>query len=464
MSIILIMDDDPMMNEALTSVVESMGHRVHCAFTIQEGLNMAQANGYDLVFLDVNMPDGNGLDFIERIKDAPSNPEVIIITAFSNSDGARLAIENGGWDYIQKASSLEEMTLPLIRALQYRKEKGKRTPVCLNREKIIGNSLQMKKALHELARAAGSSANVLIQGQTGTGKEIFARTIHDNSKRSQFNFVVVDCASLPESLVESILFGHEKGAFTGADKAREGLIAQAHEGTLFLDEIGELPLKVQKSFLRVLQEKKYRPIGSSKERSSDFRLIAATNRNLDDMVRKNRFRSDLLFRLQALKIHLPALKERRQDIKQLFQHYMNELCELKGTTIKGYSPDFFEALTSYDWPGNVRELINVVEHVIASTSGESTLFAYHLPTCIRIHAAEHALAQPIDEPHEFSDVTRGTTNTDELPTYRGFRRQSESRYLQKLITVTRGDKKQACKRSGLSRAHFYQLLKDHNIR
>lgn len=464
MAKVLIIDDDPMMNEALSSVVGRMGNSVESAFTLRQGVTMAKTGAFDVVFLDVRMPDGCGLDYIGQIKQAPSEPEVIIITAYSDVNGAKLAIENGAWNYIHKPSSLEGMTLPLVRALQYREEKAKCTPVNLKRDKIIGNSVKIMGSLDDLARAAHSRANVLIEGETGTGKEIFARTIHENSDRAGKNFVIVDCASLPESLVEGILFGHERGAFTGADRAREGLIAQAHGGTLFLDEVGELPHALQKTFLRVLQERRFRPLGSTNEEASDFRLIAATNRNLDEMVRQKRFRSDLLYRLRSLRISLPPLKDRKEDIRDLVQFSMNRLSGLNATHIKGFSPDFFEALNLYDWPGNVRELLNVMEYVFSEAYHDVTLFAYHLPTHIRIHVAQSFVSSGINKEAETRMLTEDAiTDSRVLSSFREFRKNTEKDYLKRLVQLTRGDKKHACELSGLSRAHLYQLLKEHDI-
>ena len=303
MAEILIVDDDEGMRSILSSLVEKLGHNPSCASSLKKGIQAASSRAFDVVFLDVNMPDGNGLSVLTEFKTAPSGPEIIIITGYGNPDGAEMAILSGAWDYIEKGAGLKEMRLPLVRALEYRAEKKKRkSPMFLNREGIIGNSAKLQEALDLLAQSAGGDAGVFLTGETGTGKELFARAIHRNSMRRNNNLVVVDCAALPENLVESMLFGHEKGAFTGADKAEEGLIKQADGGTLFLDEVGELPLKIQKSFLRVLQEHCFRPLGARKEIQSNFRVVSATHQDPDRMVSEGRFREDLLFRLRALAI------------------------------------------------------------------------------------------------------------------------------------------------------------------
>jgi CheY-like chemotaxis protein len=281
MAKILVIDDDSAVAEAILNVVRSAGHEGAGESTLQRGLNRLQEDPFDLVFLDVNLPDGSGLDTLPQIQSAASSPEVIIVTGFGDPDGAELAIKNGAWDYLSKPLSVLSIRLPLERALLYREKKmGARPLMAVSREGIIGESPRLKPCFDSLAQAAASEANVLITGETGTGKELFAWAIHRNGARRDRNFVVVDCAALPETLVESTLFGQLKGAFTGADKPRDGLIKQANGGTLFLDEVGELPISLQKVFLRVLQEKRFRPVGGGPEVASDFRLVAATNRDL----------------------------------------------------------------------------------------------------------------------------------------------------------------------------------------
>jgi two-component system NtrC family response regulator len=264
------------------------------------------------------MPDGNGLDYLPSLREASSSPEVIIITGAGDPDGAELAIKSGAWDYVQKgATSIKDMMLPLTRAMEYIKEKRtKRPPIVLKRAGIAGDSRAIRECLDLVSQAASSQTSVLLTGETGTGKELFARAIHENSSRASKSMVVVDCTALPDTLVEGLLFGHEKGAFTGADKTQEGLIQQADGGTLFLDEIGELPLTVQKTFLRVFAGTPFSTDGGQKERESDFRLVAATNRDLEQMVREGQFRQDLLYRLKAFSIELPPLREHRRTFRK----------------------------------------------------------------------------------------------------------------------------------------------------
>jgi two-component system, NtrC family, response regulator len=462
MAYVLIIDDDEIFSEMLSDIVVRSGHSASRARNIKEGLAMALSEPFDVVFLDIHLPDGNGLDILQTIRDGVSSPEIIIITGYGDSNGAELAIKNGAWDYIEKPSSLKEMTLALVRAIQYREEKAlKKPPVALKQEGIIGNSLQIKACLNLVAQAAHSDASVLITGETGTGKELFAWAIHDNSRRSKKSFVVVDCASLPQTLVESILFGHEKGAFTGAEKARDGLVKQAHGGTLFLDEIGELPPSLQKSFLRVLQEHRFRPLGADKEIESDFRLICATNKNLNKMVDEGQFREDLLFRVRTLNIDLPLLRARPEDIRELLVHYMAKLCERYGIGIKGFAPEFLDALMAYEWPGNVRELIGTLEKAISEAFQEPTLYPKHLPTDIRVKLKRTELAKEGSPPDAVNQQTPPPPRI--LSTMKDHREEAilkaEKQYLENLLKITDGNIKEACRISDLSRPRLYALLK-----
>ena len=465
MANILIIDDDDMLCEMLAHAIGRMGHDVKCAHTLKDGLHEVTADTFDLVFLDVGMPDGDGLSVLPRIQEAPYSPEVIIITGSGDPDGAELAIKCGVWDYIEKTDSIQAITLPLIRALQYREEKQAQKPsVALTRDGIIGSSQKMKRSLDLLAQAANSDANVLLVGETGTGKELFARAIHENSARANKTLVVVDCTALPGTLVESILFGHTKGAFTGASEAKDGLITQAHGGTLFLDEIGELPLSIQKAFLRVLQERRFRPIGSQREVVSNFRLVAATNRNLDKLAKKGQFREDLLFRIQSITIDLPPLRERREDIIGTAMYHATKISERYGTGMRGFSPEFTAALTTYDWPGNVRELINTLEKVLADARHESTLFPKHLPSNIRIQLARDSVGK---DPPKHSNHDQREQSPETLSLLNDVREaaisQAEKHYLDELMIQTGDDIEEACKVAGLRRARLYELLKKYSI-
>jgi two-component system NtrC family response regulator len=463
MAKVCIIDDDEMFCDMLSDMVKRQGHEASTANTIQEGLKKVTTADYDVdvVFLDVRLPDGNGLDLLPVIRKTASNPEVIIITGAGDPDGAELAITCGAWDYIEKSSPLKAIVLSLNRAIQYREEKRSHAqPVILKRDEIVGSSPKIMDCLDFVAQSAVSDANVLIAGATGTGKELFARAIHNNSRRAEGNFVVVDCAALPDTLVESILLGHKKGAFTGADQDSEGLFKQADKGTIFLDEIGELSLSNQKAFLRVLQEQKFRPVGSKEEVKSDFRVVAASNRNLEQMVQEKTFRQDLFFRLKSLELHLPPLRERPEDIKDLVNSRISESCDRYGLGLKGVSADYYDVLFNYDWPGNVRELFNAVDSSVSASKNEPTIFPMHLPSGIRIRVAKKTLSST---PKMKGTYSKEISTSHNISPLREYRDSMDKEYLQELMHLTGGNIKEAYSISGLSRSRLYALLQKHNL-
>ena len=465
MATVLIIDDNKLICDWISDVVARLGHRPVSAQLLREGLRKLRSEPFDVVFVDVSLPDGSGLESMPEIKSTLSSPEIIVITGLGHPDEAELAIKSGAWDYLEKPASFDAIKLPLLRALEYRSERRPgNTSAALKRDGIIGDSPEITACLEHVSESAGSDANVLITGETGTGKELFAKVIHANSRRAQKSFVVVDCTALPETLVESVLFGHARGAFTGAETSEEGLVKQADGGTLFLDEIGELPLLIQKKFLRVIQEHIFRPVGGRREIASDFRLVAATNRNLETMVREGRFREDLLFRLRTIVIDAPPLRNIPGDIKKLTIFYMNDLCERFGIVAKRASPEFWETVTAYPWPGNVRELIQALEKALISAKEEPMLFPKHLPTYIRIHVARSAFppkpASPA-EPEMRSGVPPRPLGLKEIR--RAAISEAERRYLKDLISDVGGDNAKACRISGLSRSRFYTLLRKYRL-
>jgi len=458
---ILVIDDDKKIRDILTRFLSEFGNGVDVAKNLTEGFDKVNHGNYDIVLLDVNLPDGNGVESIPRMRNAKSAPEIIIMTGEGDPEGAELAIKHGAWDYMLKGSSLQEMILPVSRALQYRAEKlATKQFVNLRRDEIIGDSKALQDTLEQITQASTGDASVLITGETGTGKELFAYAIHANSQRAQNNFVIVDCSAMPDTLVDSMLFGHRKGSFTGANYDHVGLVKQADGGTLFLDEIGELPPAIQKTFLRVLEEQKFRPVGSEKIETSDFRLVAATNRNLQEMVQEGTFREDLLFRLNSFLIELPPLRARRGDIMSITRYHADRLCSRYGIEPKGFSPEFFESLLNYEWPGNVRELVNALEMSVSSARFEKTLFPRHLPTAIRVKLATNSIEgskAPIEEPEHYD-------SSKSFPSIKDYRSSSEKKYIYMLMDYTAGDKSRACKVSGLSRASLYNMLKKHDIK
>lgn len=473
MALILIVDDDSDFCYGLQRIVRRMGHNSESCGSIKECRRLLKEERFDAVFLDVILPDGNGLEILPELSLLPTSPETIIITGAGDSRGAELAITNGAWDYISKATSVKDITLTLKRALQYRNKRQlaatKSEKVALIRDSIIGQSGGVKGCLNQLAQCSGNDVNVIITGETGTGKELFARAIHNNSGRRGGPFVVVDCASLSESLVESILFGHRKGAFTGADNDSKGLVSSSHGGTLFLDEIGELSLSTQKTFLRLLQERTIRPVGSKEEFSCDFRLVAATNRDLEEMVDKKLFRSDLYFRLQSYHIHIPPLRERAEDVADIATFHVNAICDRLSLERKGVSGAYYENLREYSWPGNVRELVNCLEQTVVSAGNEPTLYPKHLPLNIRIQAKQANFPDSSGSALvpdrggitvESADVTRETLQTYREAVYV----KAERHYLECLMERCCGNMGEAIGLSGLSQSRLYALLKRYNLK
>ena len=461
MADILIIDDDKDLSFTLCGMVDHMGHAYTAAHTLKEGLRKASSGEFDVVFLDVRLPDGNGLGVIPHLQQGPEPAEIIIVTAYGDPGGAELALKSGAWDYLIKPLSMDELQLSLGRALQYRRQKRKcAAPFVVNRLGIIGDSSPMKRCIEKLAHAASLEAGTLITGETGTGKELFARAIHANSTRADGKFVTVDCAALPENLVESILFGHSKGAFTGASETQGGLIKEADGGSLFLDEIGELPLIIQRVFLRVLQERRFRPVGMKREISSDFRVIAATNQNLDDMVKQGLFREDLLFRIRALLIVLPPLRERSDDIKDLVVHHTVRICDRYGMGPKGFSPESLDVLTAYQWPGNVRQLVNTLENAITAARNEPMIYAKHLPLELRIQMKSVAIEQALNNS---GDQTSHDDGSGALLRMNDFINRAKRQYLNELICQTHGNVSLACDISGLSKSTLYDQLNKYGI-
>ncbi|MHC1790531.1 sigma-54-dependent transcriptional regulator [Solidesulfovibrio sp.] len=463
---VLIIDDDQTIRDALARVVERLGHTPALAATLADGLKQAADTAVDVVFLDVRMPDGNGLDAISDIRRAPSGPEVIVITGWGDPDGAERAMRQGAWDYIEKPPTVKTMTTPLVSAMAHRRRgrANEQAAAAFRFPGILGGNPGRAHSIEQAARAAVSDVNVLLTGPTGSGKELFARAIHDNSPRRDGAFVVVDCAALPATIVESVLFGSEKGVYTGADRRREGLLVRAHGGTLFLDEVAEMPLSVQKAFLRVLQERRVRPVGGLEESPCHFRLVAATNQDLQAMVRDGLFREDLLFRLQGVGIELPPLAGHPDDILDFAGHFVVTAAKRPGTPEHALSEEFSRALLAYPWPGNVRELKNTMEGALALAGNDDALLPVHLPLHIRVLAARNRVSGRFAETAT-GEVPSGPwgLSAAPLPRFRDFRDSREAQYLRELVTRHGGDISRMLDVSGLSRSRLYALLKKHGV-
>ena len=392
MAHILIVDDSNDICMYLSDLFQEAGHSTAMAKTLKEALRHADKHSYDAVLLDVHMPDGSGIDYIQEFRERPGAPEIIVITGTADKIGAIHAIHNGCWDYLEKPLKPSALLMMLDRLLEYRA--NFRQPVShslVDQDGIIGQSPVFMASLRQAALAASGEANIHITGETGTGKELIAKLIYRNSSRKNGPFITVDCASLSENLGASLLFGHVRGAFTSADSGRQGHIMQAHNGTLFLDEVGDLPLDLQKMFLRVLQEHQFLPLGSANEKNSDFRLISATNKSLGAMVEQGLFRADLYYRLRGMVIQLPPLRIRSGDVRLVCENLCREYCRINHLEPKAFSEEFWTNVESYSWPGNLRELKGAVEHALHLAGPSRIILPQHLPASVRVERFDSSI-------------------------------------------------------------------------
>ncbi|WP_320043484.1 sigma-54 dependent transcriptional regulator [uncultured Desulfobacter sp.] len=458
----LIIDDDPNIRLFFETLLEKMDCKTFTAETAKEAEALSTQNDFDIILLDLELPDGNGLDIMHDLVTLPSAPEIIIITGTGDARGAEMAFKKGAWDFVQKPFRLDDVSLPIQRALDYRKERlSSRELVVLKRSKIIGDSPALKRCLEEVGKAASTDVGVLVTGETGTGKELFAKAVHENSKRAAKPFVAVDCASLTESLIESTLFGHEKGAFTGAVYKQDGLIVQADGGTLMLDEVGDLPLSIQKALLRTLQERSVRRLGGNKEIKVDIRLISATNLDLDQLLKDNLFREDFLYRIRAMEIYLPPLRDRGNDIEEIVLKKVHELSNRYNLEPKAISKELLETLTANPWPGNIRELLNVLEYMLASAGSDPTLVPKHLPPNYRLSTLSFRAPDGGQDSESIADEALDTDKN--FPSLNACRERLEKNYLTRLMEKAGGDRKTACRLSGVSQARLYALLNKYNL-
>jgi len=376
---VLVVDDEPSMVDFLSVLFEGEGYEVQTATSVEAARQAIAETTFDLVLSDIMMPDGNGLDLLRDIKQCSPQTAVIMMTAYSSNKSAIEAMKDGAFNYLAKPFDVEELKMLARGALE--KLHLESENLYLKREleqkyqfsNIIGRSPKIQEVFSLVERVAKTASTVLIRGESGTGKELIAKAIHYASPRREKRFLSINCGALPENLLESELFGHEKGAFTGAVRDKKGLFQEADQGTLFLDEIGEMTPPMQVKLLRALQDRKIRRVGGNREESIDVRIIAATNQDLQALIQSGQFREDLYYRINVIPIHLPALRQRREDIPLLVEHFLHKYSMLMGLEIKPISIEAMKVLEAYDWPGNVRELENSIERALAlSTSDRLT--------------------------------------------------------------------------------------------
>jgi len=442
---VLIVDDDQSMVETLTKVMTRRGFSVTWKTSAPEALKVLDEQDFDVVVTDLHMEGMNGLDFCERLTANRPDVPVVMITAFGSLDSAVSAIRVGAYDFITKPFDVEALRLTLSRAIQHRRlrDEVKRLQQVVSDARgldpMVGASSAVQKLKELIDRVACTDAALLITGESGTGKELVARAVHQRSHSSTGAFVAINCAAIPEALLESELFGHVKGAFTDARAPRQGLFLKANGGTLFLDEIGEMPLGMQPKLLRALQEKTVRPIGGDIEIPYDARIITASNRDLETEVIERRFREDLFYRINVLRIDVPALRVRGNDVLFLAQHFIKQFSQQTSKGVVGLSPTVAEKLMAYTWPGNIRELQNCIERAVAFTRfGELTVD--DLPERIRNYRSTD-LSIPGVGPQEVLTM-------DEV----------ERRYITRVLKQLDGNKTMAAEVLGLDRRTLYRKL------
>jgi two-component system nitrogen regulation response regulator NtrX len=385
---ILIVDDEPGVRESLKGILDDEGYVVTAVESGEDALVALEGRRFDLLLLDVWLPKMDGLETLSRVRTLDPDLPVVVISGHGSIDTAVRAVRMGAQDFVEKPLSLEKTLLVVKNALRQRRLESENRSLKAqveHRYQMVGEGAAMAALRAQIAQAAPSHGRVLIFGENGTGKELVARNIHARSLRAPGPFVEVNCAAIPEDLIESELFGHVKGAFTGALAARKGKFELADGGTLFLDEIGDMTLKTQAKVLRALQEQKVEPVGGTSSVTVDVRVIAATNKNLEEELRKGAFRDDLFFRLNVIPFHVPPLRERREDIPALVRHFVAAIAEEYGKRPKEVSPRAIEVLSSLPWPGNVRELRNIVERVVIMTPRE-VIEAEDLPASLAVPA------------------------------------------------------------------------------
>ena len=373
---ILIIDDEEKLRSLLARIIKLEGFTVTEAGTLKAGTKLLEKESFDVVLCDVKLPDGNGVDFVKEIKPGFPAVEIILLTAYGNIPDGIQAMKNGAFDYITKGDDNDKIIPLLNRAIekaqlqnriqQLEQQVGKQYGF----ENVLGESAAVKDAIAMAKKVALTNTSVLLLGETGTGKEVFAQAIHHGSNRRSKNFVAFNCSTFSKDIVESELFGHKQGAFTGAVKDQKGLIEEANGGTLFLDEIGEMPLELQAKLLRILEVGEFIKLGDTKPTRSDFRLIAATNKDLQKESEEHRFRSDLFYRLNVFQIKLPALRERVKDIETLAKHFVQQYSAKINKPVLTIDTGFLQKLEQYKWPGNIRELKNIIERTVILADGE----------------------------------------------------------------------------------------------
>lgn len=448
---ILIVDDDQAHLSMLTTILSGWGYATEGAEDGSEAIELVREKPYDAILMDVRMTNIGGIEALEKIKELNPAIPIIIMTAYSSVDTAVEAMKLGAYDYLTKPLNFDDLKITMGRALEHmalveeNKNLKDRITAEANLDNIIGNSQSMVKLIEMVKTVAPTEATILITGESGTGKELIARAIHANSQRKDGPLITVNCAAITDTLLESELFGHEKGAFTGADKKRDGKFLQAHKGSIFLDEVGEIPLHMQAKLLRAIQEREIQRVGSDKPIHVDVRIIAATNRKLLEDVEAGRFREDLFYRLNVVNLKLPALNERKEDIPLLAKHFLKKFAKANRKNTKGFTPTAMDMILRHNWQGNVRELENVMERAIILSLGD--------------YITERELPPAL--------VVGKEKNSDQYPPSRGLAgmplEDVEKTAIIQTLHETKGNKSEAAKILQITRTTLNNKIKKYDI-
>jgi len=442
---VLVVDDDLEMCGMLSDVLKEEGFSVTTTGDSSEASNILKREEFDVLVTDLQMKGLKGLDLLEGVKKVAPMTSVIIITAFGTIESAIKAMKMGAYDYITKPFQMDEIVFTVRKALENRLLK--KEVIRLRKEvesrydfhQLIGKSPSMQKIYDLIERISDSSSNVLITGESGTGKELVAKAIHYNGVRKEGPFIAINCAAIPETLLESELFGYKKGAFTDAKSDKKGLIFEANEGTLFLDEITEMPLTLQAKLLRAIEEKEVRPLGDTNSHPVDVRIISTTNRDIGSLIQQSRFREDLYYRLKVIDVELPPLRDRREDISLLVLHFVNKFSQGSKKNISGVSEEALKIFLNYSWPGNVRELENVIQRAI-TLSRHDLILPEDLPASITQATDEKLFEKAMEE----------NLTLDQL----------EKQYIKRILIAAGGNKTKAAERLGLDRKTLYRKLEE----
>lgn len=456
---ILLVDDEPELRLVLADALRSAGHRLTVASDGAEALSHVTSRVFDVVICDVRLPKVDGLTLFRRVRQESPQTETLLMTAYAEVADAVSALKEGAYDYLTKPFDIEELMLQVKRlgsqkVLRRELEQARAELSGRKSENtLIGQSPGMRRVLGLIEMVSQSEAPTLVTGESGTGKELVARMLHERSGRRDKPFVVVNCGAMSETLIEAELFGHERGAFTGAVRKREGRFKAADGGTIFLDEVAELPLSAQAKLLRVLQEGTFEPLGTNSSSKVDVRVISATHRNLRERIAEGLFREDLYYRINVIEIPLPSLRERPGDLTVLLQHFLQRFTP-KGRPLPTLSPAAWAALSQYSYPGNVRELAHAIEHaVVLSAGGEIAL--HHLPPSIVVHAAGRT---PVPLP----ELRPGTGAREIRPLHMALK-EFEREYLLRAISQASGKRVRAAEMLGISRKSLWEKLRFHGI-